>query len=146
MLVYLDTCSIQRPFDDQSQIRIALESEAVLRAIQLVEQDDLDLLSSETLLVETDQNPHPRRRRFARGLLSLAVRFIQTDSQIESRARQYEKPGIRPFDALHLASAVESGADVFCSTDDQLLKRGSEADTESTRVLTPIELIEEVQS
>ena len=59
---------------------------------------------------------------------------------------QYEKPGIRPFDALHLASAVESGADVFCSTDDQLLKRGSEADTESTRVLTPIELIEEVQS
>jgi len=145
MLIYLDTCSIQRPFDDQSQIRIALESEAVLRAIQLVEQGDLDLLSSETLLIETDQNPHARRRRFARGLLSLAARFVQTDSQIESRARQYKEAGIRPFDALHLASAVESGTDVFCSTDDQLLKRGSEADTESTRLLTPIELIEEVQ-
>ena len=104
-----------------------------MRAIQLVEQGNLDLLSSETLLVETDQNPHLRRRRFARGLLSLAVRFIQTDSQIESRARQYEKPGIRPFDALHLASAVESGADVFCSTDDQLLKRGSKEPRPSGR-------------
>jgi len=37
MTVYLDTCSIQRPFDDQSQLRVAMESEAVLRAIQLVE-------------------------------------------------------------------------------------------------------------
>jgi hypothetical protein len=33
MLIYLDTCSIQRPFDDQSQLRVAMESEAVLRAI-----------------------------------------------------------------------------------------------------------------
>jgi hypothetical protein len=91
MLIYLGTCAIQRrPFDDQSQIRIALESEAVLRAIQLVEQGDLDLLSSETLLIETDQNPYARRRRFAQSLLSLAARFIQTDSQIESCA-QYGK-------------------------------------------------------
>ena len=64
MLVYLDTCSIQRPFDDQSQIRIALESEAVLRAIQLVEQGNLDLLSSETLLVETDR-AYAVARRFS---------------------------------------------------------------------------------
>ncbi len=80
MLVYLDTCSIQRPFDDQSQIRIALESEAVLRTIQLVEQGDLDLLSSETLLLETEQNPHSRRRRFALGVLALATRFAETNS------------------------------------------------------------------
>ena len=146
MLVYLDTCSIQRPFDDQSQIRIALESEAVLQVIQLAEQGGIDLLASETLQIETEQNPHARRRRFAQGVLSLAAGFVETDSQIESRARQYEKAGIRPFDALHLASAVESEADVFCTTDDQLLQRGSEADTENTHVLTPIELVEEIQS
>ena len=65
MLVYLDTCSIQRPFDDQSQLRIALEAEAVLQVIQLAEQEVVDLLASEMLLVETEQNPTPRRRRFA---------------------------------------------------------------------------------
>jgi hypothetical protein len=72
MTVYLDTCSIQRPFDDQSQLRVAMESEAVLRAIQLVEQGDLDLLASETLRIEPEQNPHSRRRRFAVAVLALA--------------------------------------------------------------------------
>ena len=146
MLIYLDTCSIQRPFDDQSQLRIAMESEAVLRAIQLVEQGDLDLLASEPLQIEVGQNPHSRRRRFAFGVLALATRFVETDSQIESRARQYEDAGLRPFDALHLSSAVEAEADMFCTTDDQLLRRGSEAETERTRVLTPIVLIEEIES
>ena len=56
-----------------------------------------------------------------------------------------EKSGIWSFDALHLASAVESGADVFCSTDDRLLKHGSEAGPESTRVLTPVGLTEGAQ-
>ena len=54
MLIYLDTCSPQRPLDDQSQLRVATESEAVLRATQLVEHGDLDLLASETLRIETE--------------------------------------------------------------------------------------------
>jgi predicted nucleic acid-binding protein len=144
MTVYLDTCSIQRPFDDQSQLRVAMESEAVLRAIQLVEQGNLDLLAFETLRIETEQNPHSRRRRFAFGVLALATRVVETDSQIESRARRYEDIGLRPFDALHLSSAVE--ADMFCTTDDQLLRRGREAETERTRVLTLVALIEEIES
>ncbi len=37
MKVYLDTCSIQRPLDDQTQIRIRLEAEAVLGIISLIE-------------------------------------------------------------------------------------------------------------
>jgi predicted nucleic acid-binding protein len=146
MLIYLDTCSIQRPFDDQSKLRVATELEAVLRATQLVEHGGLDLLASETLRIETEQNPHSRRRRFAFGVLALATRFVETDSQIESRARQYEDIGLRSFDALHLSSAVEAEADMFCTTDDQLLQRGSEAKTERTRVLTPVALIEEIES
>jgi len=146
MTVYLDTCSVQRPFADKSQLRVATESEAVLRAIQLVEQGNLDLLASETLRIETEQNPHSRRRRFPLGVLALATRFVETDSQIESRARRYEDIGLRPFDALHLSSAVETGADMFCTTDDQLLRRGNEAETEGTRVLTPVALIEEIES
>jgi len=30
MKIYFDSCSLQRPLDDQSQILIALEAEAVL--------------------------------------------------------------------------------------------------------------------
>jgi len=38
--------------------------------------------------------------------------------------------GLRPFDALHLSSAVEAEADMFCTPDDPLLRRGKEAETE----------------
>lgn len=37
MRVYLDTCSLQRPLDDKSQLRIRLEAEAVLSVLDLVE-------------------------------------------------------------------------------------------------------------
>ncbi|NBC00108.1 MAG: PIN domain-containing protein [Bacteroidetes bacterium] len=146
MLVYLDTCSIQRPFDDQSQLRVALEAEAVLQLIQLAEQQQLELLGSEMLLVETEQNPHARRRRFALEVIALAVYTVETSEEIERRARAYDKVGIQPADAVHLASAVEAEADAFCTTDDQLLRRGREIDTGSTQVLSPIELIERIES
>jgi len=146
MLIYLDTCSIQRPFDDQSQLRVALEAEAVLQVIQLAEQDRVELLASEMLLVEIEQNPNPRRRRFAMEVLGLASDFVEVDSEIEARARIYNKTGIGPADALHLASAVKAGTDVLCTTDDQFLRRSREVDTGSTRVLPPIELINHIES
>jgi len=96
--------------------------------------------------LETDKNPHPVRRRFALEVLGLATRWIETDEQIQTRARTYEKAGIRPFDALHLASAVEAGAEMFCTTDDDLHRIGQSVDTKETMVLTPIELIEVIES
>lgn len=146
MIVYLDTCSIQRPFDDQSQLRIALEAEAVLGIIDLVEQENLDLLSSEVLVIETENNPYPTRRQFAFAILDLASRKLETTPQIESTARTYDEQGIRPFDALHLACAVEGGADVLCTTDDDFHRRGQEMDTGDLLVLTPIELVNEIES
>ena len=40
MLLYLDLCSLQRPLDDKTQLRIALEAEAVLvvAPIELIEE------------------------------------------------------------------------------------------------------------
>jgi hypothetical protein len=53
---------------------------------------------------------------------------------------------IQPYDALHLASAVEGGADVFCTTDDALYQAGQTVETKGTDVLTPVELIEVIES
>jgi hypothetical protein len=36
MRIYFDSCSIQRPFDDKSQIRIRIETEAILSIIALI--------------------------------------------------------------------------------------------------------------
>jgi predicted nucleic acid-binding protein len=146
MTVYLDTCSIQRPFDDQSQTRIVLEAEAVLGIIDRVESGEVELLGSEILQLETEENPNPVGRRFALDVLGLASRQVVVDDEIESVARAYETLGIQAYDALHLASAVEGGADVFCTTDDALYRAGQTAETKGTLVLTPVELIEVIES
>lgn len=52
--------------------------------------------------------------------------------------------GIKPRDALHLASAVEATADYFCTCDDRFLKRAKTADTLQPKVVFPLELIAEV--
>ena len=57
------------------------------------------------------------------------------------RAQQYEVAGIKRLDAIHLASAVEAEADFFCTTDDLLLKRGRAVNTNSTVVVSPLELV-----
>ena len=146
MIVYLDTCSIQRPFDDQSQTRIVLEAEAVLGIIDRVERGEVELLGSEILQLETEENPNPVGRRFALDVLGLASRQVAVDDEIESAARAYERSGVQPYDALHLASAVEGGADVFCTTDDALHQAGQTVETKGTDVLTPVELIEVIES
>ena len=58
-VVYLDCCSLQRPFDDKSQPRIAVEAEAVLVILALCESDHLKLLSSEALQFEISRIPDP---------------------------------------------------------------------------------------
>jgi len=54
--IYLDLCAIQRPLDTPNQVRIVLESEAVLGIISLCELGQIELLSSEALLYEGEQS------------------------------------------------------------------------------------------
>ena len=53
---------------------------------------------------------------------------------------------MKPLDALHLSSAVETEADFFCTCDDRLLRRARAADTGRTRVVSPLELVTEVST
>ena len=145
MVLYLDTCALQRPFDDQSQARIAIEAEAVLRVIDLVEQGDIDLLSSEVLLLEVEKILNPTRRGFALEVLSQAYKTVEVTEEIKSRAREYVAAGISSLDALHLASAVEAKAHFFSTTDDKLHQKGQVVSTEATGVLMPLELIQQIK-
>jgi predicted nucleic acid-binding protein len=144
MKVYLDMCSIQRPLDTKSQPRIAVEAEAILGVLTLCEAGQVELMTSDTLVFELERNPHPVRKEYALKVLAKATVFIPTDSQIEERARALQAEGIKPIDALHLASAVIAKAEYFCTCDDRFLKRAKAVDTGQTKVVSPLELITEV--
>lgn len=141
MRIYLDICSIQRPLDDQSQLRIRTETEAILGILDLCEAGTITLLSSAAHLIETEQNPYPDRREHALHVLSLAAQYVTTSARVAERARTYVAAGLGDLDALHLALAVEGEATYFCTTDDQLLRRGQQAETRETLVVSPLELV-----
>ena len=42
MLIYLDMCTIHRPLDDKSQLRVLVESQAVLGIIALCESGQVE--------------------------------------------------------------------------------------------------------
>ncbi|WP_420455039.1 nucleic acid-binding protein [Rubrivirga sp.] len=141
MRVYLDLCAIQRPFDDQSQPRVRAEAEAVLSVLDLSKAGSVVLVTSGAHVVEIAKCPFPDRRAHVEDVLAVSDVYAMGVPAVLRRAQSYQARGIKRFDAIHLASAVEAGADVFCTTDDALLKRGREADTAQAAVVSPLELI-----
>ena len=55
--MYLDNCSFNRPFDDQSQIRIHLETEAKLAIQKKIMDGEFEIVWSYMLDYENQQNP-----------------------------------------------------------------------------------------
>lgn len=122
-----------------------MEAEAVLGILAFCEAGGAELVSSRALTFETGRNPYPVRRSFAEDVLRGAMHFIEVSRAVEQRARAYQNRGIKPLDALHLASAVEAGADYLCTCDDKFLRRAKASDTEGVQVVSPLELIEEIE-
>jgi predicted nucleic acid-binding protein len=145
MRVFLDTCSLQRPLDSRTQVRIILESEAVMGVLALCEAGSLDLVSSEALVFEMEQNPSGVRQEYASQALSLAKVFVMVNEGGAKRATGFTLLGIKPLDAVHLALAEEALADFFCTCDDRLLKRAKAISDLRTRVVSPTELVEEIE-
>jgi predicted nucleic acid-binding protein len=106
MKVYLDTSSLNRVFDDQSQPRIYLEASAMIMIFAMLEEGLLRLVSSEVLVYENEANPFAERRSFVTAILKKAEEVQKIDEQLLGRAQQIEKSsGIKGIDALHLACA-----------------------------------------
>jgi hypothetical protein len=70
MKVFLDMCSLQRPFDTKTHPRIAVEAEAILSILTLCEVRQVELITSDTLVFELERNPHPGRKEYALKVLT----------------------------------------------------------------------------
>ena len=146
MKIYLDNCSLQRPLDSRTSTRIALEAEAVLGVLALLESGKIQLISSEVLLFEIERDPDNMRQEYALEVLSKAQTFIRVTERVEKRAARYVRLGIKPLDALHVASAEEAKASYFCTCDDRLLRKVKGMASLKVRVISLIELIQELES
>ncbi len=146
MKVYLDMCAIQRPLDTPSQVRILLEAEAVLGLLSLCERGMIELVSSDALVYENERNPSPIRREYGTAVLAQARYTIRVTPYEKERANQFVRRGIKPLDALHLALAEAGEVDYFCTCDDQLRRQARRMRDLAVKVVSPIELIQEIEN
>jgi predicted nucleic acid-binding protein len=123
MKLYLDTSALKRPFDDQAQPRIALETEAIITVLAMIQSGEASLLSSSVLEYENAGNPQPERRRWTSRLLQLAAITHPLTATVQQRASLLERQGLKPLDALHVACAEAAPADYLLTCDDRLPRR-----------------------
>lgn len=139
MLVYLDNCCFNRPFDDQSSMRIKLETEAKLFIQQAVSSGKLQLIWFYILEYENLQNPFIERSNAIIAWKQIASRQIVGNKEVVARALGIMKFGVMSKDALHVACAIEGKAEYFLTTDDKLLKNCS--NIKELAVVNPVNFI-----
>ena len=123
MRLYLDTSVLNRPFDDQKQPRIWLETLAFSLVLSLIEAREAELISSPIHALENSRSPLLVRRLWVARCLHLATHSVPLTEALRTRARELAGTGQKPLDALHLACAEAAGADCFLTCDDRLIKR-----------------------
>jgi len=111
--VYLDNCAYNRPFDDQDDIRIRLETEAKLFIQEQIKDNQIDLVWSSVNDYENNDNPSPEKQERIAAWKSIAARQCRLNEVILKKALELELLDVRAKDALHIASAIHSGCDFF---------------------------------
>jgi predicted nucleic acid-binding protein len=139
MRIYLDACCLNRLTDDQTQLRIRQEAEAVEQILKRMRAGAIHWISSEALVDEIDRNPDIGKRLENTSLLDLAPETIEVDDSIADRAANLQAAGYGAYDALHLACAEAAKVDVLLTTDDRFIRRASRQDgSPRVAVLNPL--------
>lgn len=123
MLIYLDNCCFNRPFDDQKQIRIRIETEAKLFIQGEVLSGKFQLAWSYILDYENTANPFTERKEIIANWKKRAVADTNETQILLDIARQLNASGIKVKDSLHIASSVVMQCDYFITTDLFLIKK-----------------------
>ena len=140
MKVYLDNCSYNRPFDDQNQMRIYLETQAKLYIQKLIQDGGLLLAISYVSRYENWNSPYSKNKITIEKFFENATILVDIDKAdtIEMKANEIMRYGVKSKDALHLSCAIEAACNYFITTDDGILRKYR---TGEIKVCSPVEFI-----
>ena len=139
--VYLDTSVYVRPFDDQSQSRIWLETQAITVIMQMIESRSVLLVASSIVQYEVGRHPEAEHRSMVAQLIELAQEVHNVGTSLLPRAQVLSEQGIKAIDALHIACAELSNCNFFVTCDDRLIRRYRSLADGSLRVVEPTEFV-----
>jgi len=122
--IYLDNCVYNRPFDNQTQIKVALEADAKRHIQRLIIDKKIDLAYSFVNRFENSKSPYPHNQKsIAAFFVNAAVYIDHTYGfAVRQRAEEMIKTGVKTKDAYHVACAIESKSRYLITVDKRLLK------------------------
>ncbi len=139
MLIYLDNCCFNRPFDDQKQIRIQIETEAKLFIQGEITDGKYSLAWSYILDYENEANPFPERKETIANWKNRAIADTGQTEILLKLANNLIERKIKAKDALHIASSVVMNCDYFITTDLYLIKKMNNFD--GIKVVSPVDFL-----
>lgn len=137
MKIYLDTCCYNRPFDNQNQLKIELESIAKLHIQNEVHKGNYDLIWSFMLDYENKDNPYEDKRKNIQKWENIATEFCDFDKEILNTGKELKKLNISEKDALHIACALFSKCSYFITTDYKLTSKR----VDGIEIINPLDFI-----
>ena len=142
MRIYLDVCTFNRPFDDQNQLKIKLETEAKLFIQQGIITGYYELVWSYIIEYENNQNKFYDRRNSIYDWKNIAkFHCVENNEIIEYAENVKNQYGIRTKDALHIACGVYTNSDYFITTDRQLF----DLKFSDIRIINPLVFLNEME-
>jgi predicted nucleic acid-binding protein len=121
--LYLDICSLNRPYDAQDRERVQIETEAVVVVLASIQRGDNMLIGSRALDWENGRCRDVERQAKVRNVLAWAKTYAEVSEIEVARADELRALGFPYQDALHVACAESAKADYLLTTDIGLLKR-----------------------
>ena len=145
MRIYLDNCCYNRPYDDQSQFRVTMETRAKLHIQELIREKRFELVCSYMLEYENAKNPDTIKRDMIKNFQDKYHSFyvpICRRAQLQDKITEIMGYGIQYKDASHLACAVYSSCEFLLTTDIKFLKhyKGNEI-----KIVNPIDFVQIIE-
>ncbi len=136
--LYLDVCTLCRPFDDQSMMRIRLETNAYYLVLQAVQDARYTMVVSRAHLEEVNAISDAEERREVMAVLEKLGTTAECDlTAAKARAVDLRSRKFGIADAAHVALA-EATADFFITCDDRLMRKCKKERVAIT-VMNPVE-------
>ncbi|MEZ5672617.1 MAG: hypothetical protein R3E08_09635 [Thiotrichaceae bacterium] len=101
MKIYLDNCCYNRPFDDQTQLRIRLEAEAIKTILKLHEQGLWEVVVSQVNIFAVKNTPISTKKLKLQDMFYKIQSVDCLTASIIQRARYFESVHIDAMDAMH---------------------------------------------
>jgi predicted nucleic acid-binding protein len=145
-MLYLDACSWCRPYDNLSQPRIYIESEAILEILHLCKLKSWRIAASEVIEIELMRIKDTEKLDNVKGLYEEATEYLTLTNDIKLLAQIFQQYGLKKYDSLHLATAQINGYDVLLTTDDNFRRKALKMKL-NIQVYNPVEwLLEESEN